>query len=152
LIGLLESNRCGLHVQLQQTAFSKYEMALDVCLFVSSSEVALLYLLHALWQPGALSVSLHIVLARLIGLMESNRCGLHVQLQQSKYEMALDVCSFVSSSEVALLYLLHALWQPGALSVSFHIVLARFIGLMESNRCGLHVQLQQPKYERDTPS
>ena len=95
------------------------------------------------------------MLARLIGLLESNRCGLHVQLQQtafSKYEMALDVCLFVSSSEVALLYLLHALWQPGALSVSFHIVLARFIGLMESNRCGLHVQLQQPKYERDTPS
>jgi len=34
--------------------------------------------------------------------------------------MALVVCSFVSSSEVALLYLLHALWQPGALSVSLH--------------------------------
>jgi len=34
--------------------------------------------------------------------------------------MALVVCSFVSSSEVALLYLLHALWQPGALSVCLH--------------------------------
>ena len=33
--------------------------------------------------------------------------------------MALVVCSFVSS-EVALLYLLHVLWQPGALFVSLH--------------------------------
>ena len=76
----MESNRCGLHVQLQQTAFSKYEMALDVCSFVSSSEVALLYLLHALWQPGAMSVSLHRSVGEVHRLMESNRCGLHVQL------------------------------------------------------------------------
>jgi len=33
--------------------------------------------------------------------------------------MALVVCSFVSS-EVALLYLLHVLWQPGALCLSLH--------------------------------